>query len=567
MRRGLAWSCVVWWWAGLCGCVLMFDGEAALDAPGTENGEAPVATILQGPETMARGRSAIFELACEPADCALECARDEGEYDTCESPYIWEDVSEGEHRLRVRARAQAHVGADVWWDFEARPGVGLVVTGELSVDRFYRNVGSLEIACEEAECVLECGLWQLGEGCDEAQCATKMYLDCSQSPVEVEVMELGRYLLEVEACRRDGTLCEVEERRFKVEAPKWAMVSAGGRHSCGILQNQHLYCWGANDSGQLGEAGVTEARAPLRIDGRWSWVSAGEAHSCGIDEKGRLYCWGGNELNQAAPGEGEWVGVTRLGMRSDWERVEVGAEHSCGVRVGKLYCWGSGAAGQVGPASSYSEGMMVEINAASGSWSGELAVGPTHTCAGAADSVWCFGDTTHGAVGHTLEEATFGEALEVSGAQGLTRLVAGERYSCGRDSTGEVYCWGEDVREDPEGAVISLAATPIAETAAIAVLSGGAEHICGIDTEGGLWCWGENTWRQISSDAGEGRSEVVQVASTRSWSQVSAGGEHSCAIERESRKLYCWGRSRDGRLGSEMTGAAVGQPRAVAWEY
>jgi alpha-tubulin suppressor-like RCC1 family protein len=54
------------------------------------------------------------------------------------------------------------------------------------------------------------------------------------------------------------------------------------------------YCWGNNDSGQLGDGTTTSAATPTPIAGNllFSSLSAGTWHSCGVTTGGLAYCWG-----------------------------------------------------------------------------------------------------------------------------------------------------------------------------------------------------------------------------------------------------------------------------------
>jgi len=47
---------------------------------------------------------------------------------------------------------------------------------------------------------------------------------------------------------------------------EWEDVSLGG-HACGLATTGAVYCWGANDLGQLGDGSTTRALAPVRVGG------------------------------------------------------------------------------------------------------------------------------------------------------------------------------------------------------------------------------------------------------------------------------------------------------------
>ncbi len=76
----------------------------------------------------------------------------------------------------------------------------------------------------------------------------------------------------------------------------FAAVSAGSSHSCGVTTAGVAYCWGRNNSGQLGDGTMTNRPMPVAVAGGLSFaaVSAEHNHSCGVTTAGDAYCWGDN---------------------------------------------------------------------------------------------------------------------------------------------------------------------------------------------------------------------------------------------------------------------------------
>src|SRR6185369_10864060 len=70
-------------------------------------------------------------------------------------------------------------------------------------------------------------------------------------------------------------------------------VAAGAAHSCALAAGGRVWCWGANDAGQLGAGGVAASDRPVAaaIDGIVE-ITAGATHTCARDGAGRVWCWG-----------------------------------------------------------------------------------------------------------------------------------------------------------------------------------------------------------------------------------------------------------------------------------
>jgi alpha-tubulin suppressor-like RCC1 family protein len=127
-------------------------------------------------------------------------------------------------------------------------------------------------------------------------------------------------------------------------------VSVGANHSCAILQDRTLWCWGLGTSGQLGDGTKTNTVVPVRvrID---SVISAdvGLAHSCAVRSTGSVWCWGSNQYR-------------RLGLRSSASKsvpayvptvratlVTTGDSFTCIASVIKrVQCWGRNNYAQLG---------------------------------------------------------------------------------------------------------------------------------------------------------------------------------------------------------------------------
>ena len=90
---------------------------------------------------------------------------------------------------------------------------------------------------------------------------------------------------------------------------RWSQVIAGWRHTCGVTTASVAFCWGNNETGQNGTGNTTPSNTPVRVVGglTFTGVTTGVAgvHSCGLTSGNRVYCWGSNETQQLGDGTSE----------------------------------------------------------------------------------------------------------------------------------------------------------------------------------------------------------------------------------------------------------------------
>jgi alpha-tubulin suppressor-like RCC1 family protein len=131
-------------------------------------------------------------------------------------------------------------------------------------------------------------------------------------------------------------------------------VSAGLAHSCALTTDGAVWCWGRNDSGQVGDSSRAASTGPVRLRfgsaPRIVQLVSGAAHNCALDASGRVWCWGRN--TRGAVGDGTTtsrLAPTRVPLPGGAAAVAAGTAHSCATLVdGRTFCWGDNADGQIG---------------------------------------------------------------------------------------------------------------------------------------------------------------------------------------------------------------------------
>ena len=159
----------------------------------------------------------------------------------------------------------------------------------------------------------------------------------------------------------DGTVTRRTTRSLVAGGRRWRTVGAGGgvvgRHTCGVTTGGEAFCWGNNQFGQLGDgsSGLGPNSLPVAVIGGRSWTSlaAGYGYTCGVSTSGDAYCWGWNDSRQlgkvSTSGQSPTPTPTLVLGDHTWTQVSAGASVTCGLTPnGAAYCWGANAFGQAG---------------------------------------------------------------------------------------------------------------------------------------------------------------------------------------------------------------------------
>ncbi len=359
----------------------------------------------------------------------------------------------------------------------------------------------------------------------------------------------------------------------------WRQVSAGGRHSCGIRTSGRLFCWGADDRGQLGDGGTnTPQPMPVEVAGGetdWVAVSAGYDHTCALRSSGRLYCWGiddNGELGDGSPGEARTVPTQVAGGATSWAAVSSGWHHTCALRrSGRLYCWGLDSRGQLGRGtiggSRFSPAQVVGQRT---DWS-LVSSGTAHTCAlRSTGRAFCWGNDELLQLGDGDSGSTTGTPSQVAGGRtDWTSISSGAGHTCALRASGRLYCWGQDgLGQLGDGAAGPARGTPGqvagASTQWRRVVSGQV-HTCAMRANRRVFCWGDDT---IGGQLGDGEPLVSadtpqQLAGgATDWTALSSLGDHTCATT-TAKRLYCWGYNDFGQLGATTSAPWSPEPIEV----
>jgi alpha-tubulin suppressor-like RCC1 family protein len=363
-------------------------------------------------------------------------------------------------------------------------------------------------------------------------------------------------------------------------------VVTGWNHTCAVMGNGELKCWGWNYYGQLGDETKATQSRPVNVRRLMEDavdVAPGWAHTCAVTAAGGVKCWGLNDSGQLGDGTNldSIVPLSITGLRSSLlppptadgsagkaQAVTAGAFHACALTSsGGVKCWGKNDHGQLGDGTQAASLTPVSVV---GLTQGVVAVSAsmTHTCAlTGAGAVKCWGQNMYGGLG----DGSIGDRsvpVDVVGlSSGVFAVSAGGGFTCALMEDGRVKCWGYNQQGALGDGTTTDHFTPVdvqglgSDNSAIA---SGAGHACVLTTSGGVKCWGSNGYGQLGDGKVVSRSKPAFVVGVTSGARgISAGWSHTCAVLIEG-EILCWGANGTAQLGDGTQGDEKTFPVIVA---
>lgn len=335
-----------------------------------------------------------------------------------------------------------------------------------------------------------------------------------------------------------------------------------GEAACGLTSGGEARCWGYGYDGRLGDGNSQSTAYPVVVtDGTtapaFSQISLGTGSACGIKANGSLHCWGtgawgvnGRNTDEAVAvpfpnagaGRVKSVGLSRFGY------------HGCLVNSSdEVECWGHNSKGQLGydnlgdpnDTSGFALSPVPGLTNVS-----KVEAGQGFSCALKQDgTVACWGENTLGELGRQPLTPTHVVGSVSNLASGVTQLALGRRFSCVLQGIA-VKCWGYNgmgalgdgtLMDSLAPVTVPIAGTPVE-------IDAGGDFACARLTSGQVACWGNNEFGQLGNGSRASSPTPVMVTGLTDAVKLSLGVEFACAI-RQTGPAVCWGRRWDGNLG------------------
>ena len=256
-------------------------------------------------------------------------------------------------------------------------------------------------------------------------------------------------------------------------------VAAGGFHTCAILGDGTVKCWGNDGMGEIGDGSPGDtSSSPTTVSGITTAnpakaLSLGEFHSCALLDDGTVTCWGHNGFGQIGDGttDDRSTATAVAGLPDPAADpvlvLTTGSSHTCVLLDDSdktVRCWGHNAYGSLGHATAVVDDVMqpstsplvvryddnpdpliVHLVPIAGVTA--LSAGQYHTCTRlSAGAVRCWGNNNRGQLGAdpqplTDESEDSVNALAVGGLGSAAAVTAGGFHTCALVGT-STKCWG-----------------------------------------------------------------------------------------------------------------------------
>ena len=332
----------------------------------------------------------------------------------------------------------------------------------------------------------------------------------------------------------------------------FVQIDAGASHTCALTSRGQAYCWGSNESGQLGDGTFTDRHQPVRpaVGLFFSAISVGGSFTCGLSG-GTAYCWGNNVFGQLGDGSV----LTRsnpapVANGLTFRSIYAGSSHTCGLTtLNDAYCWGGNSSGQIGDGTSFTDRLTPTLVIGGIEWS-TLSAAVGMTCGlNAPGDAFCWG----GGIGLLSYPDS---PTPVVDAPAFTIISVGAGHVCALTATGAPYCWGNNIGS---GVPFDSSLDPVEVLGSLSLIglesaTGGSVYTCGFDG-GKAYCWGDNLSGQLGDGTTMDAHSPVAISGGLLFSDLGAGGGHACGIA--AGRAFCWGFNDSGQLGDGTTTSSL----------
>jgi alpha-tubulin suppressor-like RCC1 family protein len=307
-------------------------------------------------------------------------------------------------------------------------------------------------------------------------------------------------------------------------------VAAGGKHTCALLDTGAVRCWGQGSHGQLGygaKANVGDDETPasagdVALGGSATSLAAGSVHTCALLSDGGVRCWGNNGEGALGNGAGANVGdderpdaVAPVTFAEPVRQIAASSGSTCALLAsGRVQCWGSLRGTSVDRLASAQKYPSVELGFdAVALYSGPAAA--SYCATSKEGRLRCWGDLPRPTVPWGKDASdpgrneigvhvnggavTASDAGDLQAPGGVTKIALTAEFGC-LLAAGQVRCWGNGDRGvlgSPQSEVLLKDAVAVELAGPATDIAVGSFHACAVREGGHVKCWGVGNAGQL----------------------------------------------------------------------
>lgn len=314
-------------------------------------------------------------------------------------------------------------------------------------------------------------------------------------------------------------------------------ISAGISHTCALMANCTVRCWGYGLYGELGDGTNVVVRAtPSNVLGVTDAVevAAGDSSTCARHVDGSVSCWGRNESGQQ--GDGTTMASASpapVPGLANARRVAVGGEGCSLLDDRTVACWGG-----LGHRSHDPHPMPTTVSGLGGVTAITTSLMDVGACAVLSDgALLCWG------VADVVSQVTGSVPVRVPDIPPVRQ--AQPREPGAPDVTLDVLLADGTVRECTRRyETVMPPFVPVSGLDRIVQIGGAFTSECALRSDGTVWCWGANSTGQLGDPSVpqdmRTNHPVTQVVGIRDAVEIAVGSAHACARLRDT-SVWCWG--------------------------
>ena len=365
-------------------------------------------------------------------------------------------------------------------------------------------------------------------------------------------------------------------------------LAVGGDHACALVAGQ-VKCWGANDRGQIGVrttetckrsgAPIPCSTEPVNVEGLSNVVAiaSGALHTCALLADATVTCWGDNTWAQLGRGFPGLEDAPPPPLPNDGGSLDSGTGDAGDAHAGSDH---DGGGLDAGPPPITFQSVMLGRKTTLSNVLSISSTGATTCALRDGGDVYCWGRGDHGELGSPkLAAPTLGcpgtcsgFAITVADIQGMASIDAGNAVDAGKpidagtSDSGAIADKDASMPSEPDAA-------PTGQGTDDRNLANGESFACVSFVNGTARCWGSDTVGQLgdgmSTTASRGSTLVVAAPGAAAdnplvgVAKVRAGTTATCAVMNDH-SVRCWGSNLAGALGLGHFSPVPG-PMPVAW--